>query len=138
MPLITPSAVNSMAYMVPLSEELILDEVILAAEAKYIVPIITQTLYDDLHDDTKISFYAELINYIRPCLAYYVKLTIYNQVITEMDKVMIPESQRLSVLADIKAIAETKKNLLLQHLATGVYPLYVVPSSRRIAGFRIT
>jgi len=134
--LITPTDVNLLAFITPINPVSILEEFIVTAESKYIVPAITQLVYDDLSVNPGI--YTTLIEeYIKPYLAFCVKLLLYNQYLTETGTFSIPTQQRWDVVQEIIVISKAKKNLLVNHLSPSNYPLYVAPSKKRITGFLI-
>ena len=134
MPLITPTEVNTLAFITPVDPALILEEIIMAAETKYIASAVTQLVYDDLSVNT--GLYATLISdYIKPYLAFCVKLLLYNQYLTETGTFDIPTQQRWDVVQEIIVISKAKKTLLVNHLSAALYPLYVAPVNKRITGF---
>ena len=134
MPLITPSEVNTLAFITPVDPATILEEIINTAETKYLVPVITQPVYDDL--SVHPGMYTTLVNdYIKPYLAFCVKLLLYNQYLTETGTFDIPTQQRWDVVQEIVVITKAKKTLLISHLSTSLYPLYTVPVNTRITGF---
>ena len=134
MPLITPTEVNTLAFITPVDPALILEEIIMAAETKYVAPAVTQLVYDDLSVNT--GLYATLISdYIKPYLAFCVKLLLYNQYLTETGTFDIPTQQRWDVVQEIIVISKAKKTLLVNHLSAALYPLYVAPVNKRITGF---
>ncbi len=134
MPLITPSEVNTLAFITPVDPATILEEIINTAETKYLVPVITQPVYNDL--SVHPGMYTTLVNdYIKPYLAFCVKLLLYNQYLTETGTFDIPTQQRWDVVQEIVVISKAKKTLLISHLSTTLYPLYSVPVNTRITGF---
>ena len=134
MPLITPAEVNTLAFITPVDPALILEEIIMAAETKYVAPAVTQLVYDDLSVNP--GLYATLISdYIKPYLAFCVKLLLYNQYLTETGTFDIPTQQRWDVVQEIIVISKAKKTLLVNHLSAALYPLYVAPVNKRITGF---
>ena len=137
MPLITPTEVNLLAFITPIDPVSILIEFILTAEAKYIVPALTQPVYDDLSVNP--GLYTTLIDeYIKPYLAFCVKLMLYNQYLAETGTFSIPTQQRWDVVQEIIVILKAKKKMLAEHLTPAVYPLYIAPVEKRITGFLIT
>jgi hypothetical protein len=133
-PLITPTEVNTLAFITPVDPALILEEIIMAAETKYIAPAVTQLVYDDLSVNP--GLYATLISdYIKPYLAFCVKLLLYNQYLTETGTFDIPTQQRWDVVQEIIVISKAKKTLLVNHLSAALYPLYIAPVNKRITGF---
>jgi len=136
MPLITPTEVNTLAFITPVDPVSILEEFILTAESKYIVPAITQSVYDDLSLNPGI--YTTLIEvFIKPYLAFCVKLLLYNQYLSETGTFSISTQQRWDVVQEISVITMAKYSLLINHLSPSLYPLYVAPSKKRITGFLI-
>ena len=137
MSLITPSEVNAIAFITPLDPSVILEEFIATAEAKYIVPAITQPIYDDLFLNP--ALYATLIEiYIKPYLAFCVKLMLYNQLLTESGTFSVPTQQRWDVVQELTVITKTKRNLLISNMTQATYSLYIPPTKKRISGILST
>jgi len=136
MPIITAQEINNIAFTEPIDSSTITEDIINAAEAKYIIPAITKTLDDDLsvHPDSYTYFITE---YIKPYLAYCVKYLLYTQYFTESLTELENTGQRGNLVNEINAITQLKKTLLVNHLATGIYPLYVSSVRKRINGFLI-
>ena len=134
MPLITPTEVNTLAFITPVDPALILEEIIMAAETKYIAPAVTQLIYDDLSVNPGL-YTTPISEYIKPYLAFCVKLLLYNQYLTETGTFDIPTQQRWDVVQEIIVISKAKKTLLVNHLSAALYPLYVAPVNKRITGF---
>ena len=82
MPLITATETITLAYVTELDPTMIKSEVIQTAELKYVKPVLTTALYEDVvanPDD-----YSTLItSYIKPCLAFFVKYAMLNQQLLE-------------------------------------------------------
>ena len=137
MALMTAAEINTIAFLTPIDPKLILEEIIISAQSKYIVPVITQPIYDDL--SVHPAIYTKLVNdYIKPYLAFCVKLLLYNQYLTETGLISIPTQQRWDVVQELVVITKAKRALLVSHLSTSAYPLYVLPLNNRITGFMIT
>lgn len=136
MSLITPAEVNAIAFSPQIDSALILDEIISAAEESFIIPAITQPVYNDLSVNP--GMYSTLVQeYIKPYLAFCVKLLLYNQYLTGTGTFTIPTQQRWDVIQEITVISKAKKNLLVKYLSASAYPLFKAASSRRITGFLI-
>ena len=155
MSLITPSDVISLAYITELDPSMIKPEVIQTCELKYIKPILSPPLYEDI--TTNIPNYSFLIlNYIKPCLAFYVKHAVMNQQLLETSQytpgadpnlspvlvevstvVQLPGQHRRDALREVLVIAKYKEALLYEYVITQNYSLYEKPPSRIIAGFRV-
>jgi hypothetical protein len=136
MPLITAQEINAIAFTEPIDPALILDEIITAAETKFIIPAITKLVYDDL--SVHPGIYTTLIaDYIKPYLAYCVKFLLYSQYLNESSSDATMLQQRGDVVNESNTISQVKKTLLINHLLSGVYPLYVSPVKKRITGFLI-
>lgn len=156
MSLITPSEVIALAYITELDPAMIKPEVINTAEKKYIKPILSTPLYEDVV--TNPTHYSLLItNYIQPCLAFYVKYTMMNQQLLETSQytpgvnpslspvlveistaVLLPKEHRRDAILEVLKIAQHKEALLYEFVITQNYSLYETPTSRRISGFRIS
>ena len=142
--LITPDEVNTIAFTVPISSSLILPSIISSAEHKFLIPVVTQAVYDDMFVNG--SFYASLLsNFVKPYLAFCAKLLLYNQYITESSIPAITPAitaplapLRLDVLRDLSAIITAKRQILEVHLSSDLYPLYEPPVKNRMSGFLIT
>lgn len=136
MPIITAQEINNVAFTEPIDLALITNDIIIAAEAKYLIPAITKTIYDDLsvHPGSYTYFITE---YIKPYLAYCVKYLLYTQYFTESLIGLENIGQRGNIVNEITAITQLKKTLLINHLATSIYPLYITPVRKRINGFLI-
>ena len=156
MSLISPSEVISIAYVTELDPTMIKDEVVQTAELKYIKPVLTSVLYDDVV--TNPGDYSTLItSYIKPCLAFFVKYAMLNQQLLETAQdtpgadpslspalveistaVLLPKDHRRDTMKEVLSIAVTKQILLQDYVTAQGYPLYLAPASKRISGFRIT
>ena len=156
MSLISSPEVIALAYVTEIDPTMIKTEVIQTAELKYIKPILTTALYDDLIANP--ANYATLItNYIKPCLAFFVKYAMLNQQLLETAQytpgadpslspalveistaVLLPRDHRRDTMHEVLTIARSKQTLMQEYLTTQNYPLYTAPLSKRISGFRIT
>ncbi len=136
MPIIAATEISSIAFSTPIDPALILDEIINAVETKFIIPAITKPVYDDLSIHPGI--YSTLIaDYIMPYLAYCVKLLLYSQYQLEISTYSSLNMQRDDIANEINKIIQTKKDILINHLSTGIYPLYISSAKKRISGFLI-
>ena len=136
MPLITPSEVNTLAFITPVDPATILEEIINTAETKYLVPVITQPVYDDL--SVHPGMYTTLVNdYIKPYLAYCVKYLLYSQYYSETLSTSNFDKSREEIVNNTNVILQAKKDLLKTNLTNGIYPLYSLPVKKRISGFII-
>ncbi len=156
MPLITSTEVISIAYITELDPTMIKDEIIATAERKYIRPILSVPLYEDVIANQQ--QYSTLIEqYVKPCLAFYVKFSMMNQQLIETSQytpgadpslspvlveistaVLLPKDHRRDALREVLLIAKYKEALLYEYIVTQNYSLYEKPNSRRISGFRIS
>ena len=155
MPHITATETIALAYVTELDPTMIKSEVIQTAELKYVKPVLTAALYDDVvanPDD-----YAILItSYIKPCLAFFVKYAMLNQQLLETAQytpgadpslspalveistaVLLPRDHRRDTMQEVLSIARSKQTLLQEYVITQNYPLYTAPASKRVSGFRI-
>ena len=156
MSLITSSEVISLAYVTELDPTMIKSEVIQTSELKYVKPVLTSALYDDVVANP--DNYATLItSYIKPCLAFFVKYAMINQQLLETAQytpgadpslspalveistaVLLPRDHRRDTMQEVLSIALSKQTLLQEYVITQNYALYTAPLSKRISGFRIT
>lgn len=132
--LISPAEVNALAFITPINSALILPEIIAAAETRYLVPVITQLVYEDIFVNP--AFYESLLKvYIKPYLAFCVKLLCYTQYLTESTLLTVPFQQRWDMTEELLWITKTKRRALFDHLDASRYPLYAAPLNGRISGF---
>ena len=156
MPLITATETIAIAYITELDPTMIKDEIIVTAERKYIRPILSAPLYEDVVANQQ--QYSTLIDqYVKPCLAFYVKFSMMNQQLLETSQytpgadpnlspvlveistaVLLPKDHRRDALHEVLLIAKYKEALLYEFIVTQNYTLYEKPNSRRINGFRIS
>ena len=155
MSLITSSEVISLAYVTELDPTMIKSEVIQTSELKYVKPVLTSALYDDVVANP--DNYATLISsYIKPCLAFFVKYAMINQQLLETAQytpgadpslspalveistaVLLPRDHRRDTMQEVLSIARSKQTLLQEYVITQNYALHTAPLSKRISGFRI-
>ena len=125
MSLITPQEVKELKALNCPDKDL--QELISSVEWRFIIPVITKPIYDDIPVNTAI--YNVLVQvYIKPYLAFCVKQLHSSQ---NHSLSLADETEDLAVIVEIK------KNLLVNHLMNGFYPLYVIPKKRQISGFLI-
>jgi hypothetical protein len=156
--LMTTLEIISLAYITELDPAMIKDSFILTAQVQYIKPALTAPLYDDVLLDPAGALYGTLVDdYIKPCLAYYVKGNMLNQQLLETSQyttgsdpalaqslmdvstaVMISPEHRRDIVKEVFAMAKYKLDLLIDYLVVQEFPLYTLPVSRRISGFIIT
>ncbi|MEI8006034.1 MAG: hypothetical protein WCI48_07490 [Bacteroidota bacterium] len=155
MSLITSSEVITLAYVTEIDPTMIKSEVIQTAELKYVKPILTAALYDDIV--ASLGDYTTLItSYIKPCLAFFVKYAMINQQLLETAQytpgadpslspalveistaVLLPRDHRRDTMQEVLSIACSKQALLQEYVIAQNYPLYSAPISKRVSGFRI-
>ena len=145
--IISPAEVNTLAFLTPITESTILTEIIAAAESKFLVPVITHPVYDDIFLNP--ATYTWLVAlYIKPYLAFCTKYLMFTQYLTESTILTLPDGTKSTILAvPDKQIAEIKTELLMiikakrqalfDHLDSETYPLYIEPAPVRLAGFII-
>ncbi len=156
MSLITSTEVISIAYITELDPTMIKDEIVLTAERKYIRPILSAPLYEDVVSNQQ--QYSTLIEqYVKPCLAFFVKFSMMNQQLLETSQytpgtdpslspvlveistaVLLPKDHRRDALREVLLLAKYKEVLLYEYVISQNYTLYEKPNSRRINGFRIS
>jgi len=156
--LMTPLEIITIAYITELDPAMIKDSFILNAQVQYIKPALTAPLYDDVVLDPEGVLYGTLVSdYIKPCLAYFVKATMLNQQLLETSQytagsdpslaqslmdvsnaVMISPEHRRDIVKEVFAMAKYKLSLLATYVIDQEFPLYTIPATRRISGFIIT
>jgi len=155
MSLITPTEVISLAYITELDPSMIKPEVIHTCELKYIKPILSPPLYEDVKNNIP-NYLFLILNFIKPCLAFYVKYSVMNQQLLETSQytpgtdpnlspvlvevstvVQLPGQHRRDAIREVLVMAKYWEALLYEYVITQNYSLYEKPSSRIIAGFRI-
>ena len=156
--LMTPLEIITIAYITELDPAMIKDSFILNTQVQYIKPALTTPLYDDVLLDPTGSLYAPLVDdYIKPCLAYFVKATMLNQQLLETSQytsgsdpalaqslmdvstaVMISPEHRRDIVKEVLAMAKYKLSLLTAYIIEQEFPLYTIPTARRVSGFIIT
>jgi hypothetical protein len=136
MPIITTQEINAIAFTEPIDLAFINDDIVYAAEGKFLISVITRPLFDDLsvHPDNYTTLIAD---YIKPYLAYCIKYILYSQYFNKMNLTSLSNEQRDSILIETNVILEEKKRILINHLSSGLYPLFIAPSKKRISGFLI-
>ena len=130
-------------------------EVIQTSELKYVKPVLTAALYDDVVASP--GDYTTLItSYIKPCLAFFVKYAMLNQQLLETAQytpgadpslspalieistaVLLPRDHRRDTMQEVFSIARSKQTLLQEYVIAQNYALYLAPVSKRVSGFRI-
>ena len=155
MSLISSTEVISLAYITELDPSMIKAEVIQTAELKYVKPVLTTALYDDVVASP--GDYTTLITlYIKPCLAFFVKYAMLNQQLLETAQytpgadpslspalveistaVLLPREHRRDTMQEVFSIARSKQALLQEYVIAQNYALYSAPVSKRVSGFRI-
>ena len=155
--LMTPYEIIAIAYITELDPAMIKDSFIINTQVQYIKPVLTTPLYNDVLLDPSSDLYAVMVDdYLKPCLAYFVKATMLNQQLLETSQyttgsdpalaqslmdvstaVMISPEHRRDIVKEVFAMAYYKLSLLTDYIIAAEFPLYTVSASRRIAGFII-
>lgn len=155
--LMTPLEIVNIAYITELDPSMIKESFILTAQVQYIKPALTTPLYDDVLLDPAGDLYAVLVDdFIKPCLAYFIKATMLNQQLLETSQyttgsdpalaqslmdistaVMISPEHRRDIVKEVTAMAKYKLALLIEYVVAQEFPLYTVSTTRRISGFII-
>jgi hypothetical protein len=136
MPLITAQEINSIAFNEPIDLALITDDIISTVEIKYLIPIITKLVYDDLsvHPNNYTTF---INNYLKPYCAFHVKFVIYSQYLTKSNVNQETVNEIDIIIKETYNMLEVKKSLLVNILLSGNYPLYKSSIQKRINGFLV-
>jgi len=134
--LITQTEVIDLAFAIAIDNSAIKDSVIKSAELGYIRPILTPVLFDAVSDDP--GHYAILVgNYIKPCLAFYVKYLIYNSLFTEKNegKTLIDPTYSITNFPEIRQdtvqdalkTAQNYQTAMVDFIISQNYPGYNPP-----------
>ena len=134
--LITQNEVIDLAFAIAIDPSAIKDSVIKSAELGYIRPILTPVLFDTVSTDP--GHYSLLIgNYIKPCLAFYVKYLIYNSLFTEKNegKTLIDPTYSITNFPEIRQdtvqdalkTAQNYKAAMVDFIVSQNYPGYNPP-----------
>jgi hypothetical protein len=152
--IISKSDIITLAYITNIDENLIKDDIIEFVIQSNLIPLLSEPFFIEISINS--VPYASLIDkYIKPFIAHWVKYLLYNQQLFETAQYSTPDPSKSATLIDpsivasidpaihssilksILYIARQKEQLLLNHLNSGVYPLYTVPTSKRISGIII-
>ena len=136
MSLITSSEVIALAYVTELDPTMIKDEVIQTSELKYVKPVLTSALYDDVVANPN-NYTTLITSYIKPCLAFFVKYAMINQQLLETAQytpgadpslspalveistaVLLPRDHRRDTMQEVLSIARSKQTLLQEYVIT--------------------
>jgi len=152
--LITVREVIETAYITLIDDNLIKEQVVAAAETTYIKPVLTEPLYNEVIADPG-SYSTLIADYIKPCLAFYVKYLIYSQqlfetaeysnpdptkgkeIIDQATAALITNEVHQNIINDILFIARQKEKILIEYIDEQTYELYEKPTTKRISGFLI-
>jgi len=105
-----------------------------SAETKYIVPLVTQPVLDDIEANP--GNYTILVDqYIKPYLAFTVKYMFYNQLLTETDTFPTSDQQRTAAIQEVLAIMEVSRTLLSDYLNAEIFTTPVSKPVKTIGGF---
>ena len=138
MPLILSASLKDRQFTSPDLDSKVTDAFIAAAEDKYLIPVLTKPLYDDIIANPA-TYNVLTEKYIAPCLIDFTRLLLYNQYLSDNSTLSVSDQLRRDTLHDLSSSAYFKLKLLADHLKTGIYHLYIAPvaSKRKISGFLI-
>ena len=152
--LITIREVIELAYITNIDDNLIKEQIINTAETTYIKPVLTEPLYYEVISDPG-SWSTLIDDYIKPCLAFYVKYLIYSQqlfesaeysnpdplkgpeIISQETAVLITSKIHQNIINDILFIARQKEKVLIEYIDEQGFELYEKPTTKRISGIII-
>jgi len=133
MSLITAEEVSSIAFVNALDPALVLPVFISSAQTKYIVPIVTQAvIYEIIATPT--DFLTLTDECIKPYLAFCIKYSFYNQLLTETDTFPTSDDQRSAALQEVLSIMEVLRDLLKTYLNDNIFESPVVETKPSVAG----
>jgi hypothetical protein len=133
MALITPEEVSSIAFVNALDPALVLPVFISSAQTKYIVPLVTQSVIDEIIA-TPADFLTLTDEYIKPYLAFCIKYSFYNQLLTETDTFPTSDAQRSAALQEVLSIMEVLRDLLKTYLNDNIFESPVTETKPTVAG----
>ena len=133
MSLITAEEVSSIAFVNSLDPALVLPVFISSAQTKYIVPIVKQSVIDEIIA-TPADFLTLTDEYIKPYLAFCIKYSFYNQLLTETDTFPTSDDQRSAALQEVLSIMEVLRDLLKTYLNDNIFESPVVEKKNSVAG----
>ena len=138
MPLILSASLKDRQFTSPDLDSKVTDAFIAAAEDKYLIPVLTKPLYDDIIANPA-TYNVLTEKYIAPCLIDFTRLLLFNQYLSDNSTLSVSDQLRRDTLHDLSSSANFKLKLLADHLKTGIYHLYIAPvvSKRKISGFLI-
>ncbi|MEI6696902.1 MAG: hypothetical protein WCO13_12645 [Bacteroidota bacterium] len=133
MSIITKSEIISIAYITPIDEADLKDEIIATVINKFIVSVINQSFYDEivLYPENYTTF---IETYIKPCIAFYVKYFHIYQLSLDAGIIQVEFLKNLS--DEVLEIATDKYNLLVNYYNL-TYPPISFSSKQLISGFLI-
>jgi hypothetical protein len=152
--LITIAEVIEIAYITLVDDKLVKREILETAVTSYIKPVLTKPFFDEVVAN-QASYLTLLNDYVKPCIAFYVKYLTYSQQLFETAKysdpdptkgkelfeqergVLITPEIHQSIINDILFIARQKEQLLIEYLDEQNFELYEKPTTKRISGFLI-
>lgn len=135
MNLITASEINTIAFVKTLDPALILPMFISSAETKYIIPLVTQSVYDLIKAAPE-NYTVLLDDFIKPYLAFCVKYMFYNQLLTETNT-FPPDEQRSDALQEVLNIMEVNRELLRIYFNANIQIQPETSSGKLISGFLV-
>jgi len=133
MSLITAEEVSAIAFVNALDPALVLPVFISSAQTKYIVPLVTQSVIDEIIA-TPGDFVTLTDEYIKPYLAFCIKYSFYNQLLTETDTFPTSDAQRSAALQEVLSIMEVLRDLLKTYLNDTVFESPIVETKTSVAG----
>jgi hypothetical protein len=133
MSLITAEEVSAIAFVNALDPALVLPVFISSAQTKYIVPLVTQSVIDEIIA-TPADFLTLTDEYIKPYLAFCIKYSFYNQLLTETDTFPTSDDQRSAALQEVLSIMEVLRDLLKTYLNDNIFESPVTETKTSVAG----
>ena len=131
-PFIEPAVVIALTFNDPLQAVALTNDIILAAEYQYILPILGQEFFDIVKSETEL--YAVLIqHYITPCLVYYTKALAISLNDKERNVNTGSDQLRADYVSAAMCIANIRRKALITHLAAANYG-HAPTTKKRISG----
>jgi len=115
-----------------------MDPFISEAEKKFLLPVLTQPLYDDIMQSPYV--YEKLIDdYITPCIRNFSASLAINKFSFENPAEFVDSKIRQDLKIDYTESGQFHLDQLRKHLETGIYHFYLPPvdSKQMIAGFLV-
>ncbi len=136
---ITKHEIISIAFLTELPEADLKDEIISSSINKYIIPIISISIYQQINANPE-NFTLLLEEHLKPCTAFYVKYAHINQLIQEGSSYVPPEYQISNInikdlATEVLSVASQKAVDLIKYMNDNYFPIPIPTNKKLISGF---